>query len=404
MKALSTVGSERSAPPGVKPYSRVAKGADGGCLDGPKLADVTVSGDAGPDTGDTASWFRWFALNSYGDSSPVYGAVVASVADDDALLAVVEEAPEDARHPGVLLAAVKFLLATGDGHPLGEHYAEQRTDGVADVFRQFVMSHRSEVVDLMATRRLQTNEIARTAVLAPLVREVQRRVEQPIALIDVGTSAGLNLLLDEVRIDYGHTAIGPNDSPIQLTCRALDAGPPPGPELDIRWRVGLDRAPVDLTAPGDRSWLEACIWPEHTDRAQRLAAAATLQASHPPRLVRGDAVEALMPLIAEAPDDLMLVVVTSWTAVYLSGPQRRDLERTMANACRRVAWVSAEFPNVVRGIEERHPPKTGDSDISKVAIVWFPSDGTPERREFVGWSHNHGHWLDWPLETKSRPV
>jgi hypothetical protein len=296
---------------------------------------------------------------------------------------------------------VKFLLSEQKEHHLAEHYAERRADGVVDSFRTFVSAHRAEIVDLMQTRRLQTNEIARTAVLAPVVREVQRRTEQPLALIDVGTSAGLSLLLDKVHVDYGHATLGPIDSPIHLTCRALGDGPPPGPALDVRWRAGLDRDPIDLSDRDDRRWLEACIWPEQTERARRLAAAAQLQARHPPRLVRGDAVEALMPLIAEVPDDLMLVVMTSWTAVYLSGRQRGGLERVMAGAGRPIAWVSVEFPEVVRGVEAKHQPKTGGSDVSKIAIVWFPGSAEPEEREFVGWSHNHGDWLDWAVEERA---
>lgn len=61
-----------------------------------------------------------------------------------------------------------------------------------------------------------------------------------------------------------------------------------------------------------------------------------------------------------------------------------------------IAWVSAEFPGIVRGVEATHPPKTDESDISKVAVVWFPGNGEPERRDSFGWSHNHGEWLDWP--------
>jgi hypothetical protein len=125
----------------------------------------------------------------------------------------------------------------------------------------------------MSVRRLQTNDIARTAVLAPALREIQRRTRQPLALIDVGTSAGLNLLVDEVRVDYGHATLGPTESPILLTCRALDDGPPSGTDLDIRWRVGLDREPIDLTDDDHRRWLEACIRPEQTERSDRLAAA-----------------------------------------------------------------------------------------------------------------------------------
>ena len=360
---------------------------------------MSADGDAGADgpQGDTASWLRWFAENSYGDSSPIYRLAVAAVADDAKLLSIVEEAPEDARHPGVLLAAVKFLVVRSADHALAMHYRDLRIDGVVEAFRSFVLAHRAQILALMRVRRIQTNEVARTAVLGPVLREVQRRVERPLALIDVGTSAGLNLLVDRVRVDYGHATFGPADSPLQLNCLALDDGPPPGPELDIQWRVGLDRNPIDLTADDDRGWLQACIWPEHTERAERLATAAQLQASDPPRLVQGDAVEALMPLIAETPDDLMLVVVTSWTAVYLSGRQRGAFERTLATARRPIAWVSAEFPDVVRGVEATHRPKTGESDISKVAVVWFPGDGEPEQREFFGWSHNHGAWLDWKV-------
>lgn len=359
------------------------------------MSDLEAS-DADPAPDDLAAQLHWFADNSYGDSSPVYRAVVTAVAETDELLSIVRAAPPDARHPGVLLAAVKFLVAQHPDHPLAAHYAQQRVDGVAEAFQTFVAEHRADVADLMAVRRIQTNEIARTAVLAPVLREIQRRTGKPLAVIDVGTSAGLNLLVDQVQVDYGHRQLGPADSPVRLTCEALDAGPPSGPNLYIAWRVGLDREPINLANNDDRRWLEACIWPEHTERAQRLAAATALQALHPPLLVQGDAVDALPALIDDAPDDLMLVVMTSWTAVYLSGRQRGAFERAMTNTGRPIAWVSAEFPDIVRGIEASRPPRTDETDISKIGLVWFSADGQPDQRECFGWAHNHGAWVDWP--------
>ncbi len=358
--------------------------------------DEAITGDRGP-ADELTVMFRWFAANSYGDSSPIYRAVIETVADDPDLLAVVKEAPHEAHHPGVLLASVKFLLAGGIDHPLARCYlaGHAEHDDLGAIFRSFVLDHREAILDTMRVRRVQTNEVARTAVLAPVVREVQRRVDQSLALIDVGTSAGLNLLLDEVHVDYGHARLGRPDSMLTLRCEALGDGPPPGPELDIAWRVGLDQEPMDLSDVGDRRWLEACIWPEHTDRLERLAVAASMQADDPPRLVRGDAVDALSSLIAEVPDDLALVVMTSWVFVYLSGRQRAEFERILASANRPVAWVSAEFPDVVRNVEPIRPPRSAEEDISKVAVVWFPGTGEPERREFIGWSHNHGAWLDW---------
>lgn len=125
----------------------------------------------------------------------MYRAIATGIADDPELLAVVAEAPEEAHHPGVLLGSVRYLLAGGVDHPLADIYAARSDDDVVAAFRSFVLEHRIQISELMRVRRVQTNEIARSAVLAPVVREVQRRHDLPVRLIDVGTSAGLTCYL-----------------------------------------------------------------------------------------------------------------------------------------------------------------------------------------------------------------
>ncbi len=344
---------------------------------------------------DLARFFRWFAENSAGDYAPTYRTVCNGVADDPELLSLVAAAPTEAHHPGVLLGSVRYLL--DDDHPLAECYRRRSSAGVVAAFRSFVLDNREALVELMAVRRVQTNEIARSAVLAPLAREVQRRVDQPIALIDSGTSAGLNLLLDQVHIDYGHSTLGPSDSPVQLACTTLDDGPPNGPTLDIAWRVGLDRNPIDLGDPGERRWLEACVWPDHPHRLERLRAAIGLLASSRPRLVKGDAVEDLPDLLAEAPANAHPVVMTSLVAYYLDPEQREALETTLSQCERPVTWVSAEHRSVFPNLRGVRPPRSESIDIAQVGMLSFPGHGAPPNREFIGWSHNHGAWLDWPL-------
>lgn len=177
---------------------------------------------------------------------------------------------------------MRFLLsAEGIDHPLADAYASRALTDVVEPFRSFVLAHRDELLRLMSVRRLQTNEVARSAVIAPALAEVQHRHEQPLALIDVGASAGFNLLVDRVHIDYGHTTIGPVDSPLQLTCDAVSEGPPPREDLEIGWRVGIDRLSVDVFDPDSVRWLEACVWPDHLERLERFRIALSLARSSP---------------------------------------------------------------------------------------------------------------------------
>ena len=165
---------------------------------------------------DLASSYRWFAEHNAGEYAPLYREVTRSIADDPDLLDLVTRSPADAHHPGVLLAAVRYLLVDASNDPLAHCYRRRSINGVGEAFRSFALAHADELLLITRIRRVQTNEIARSAILAPVLRRVQAERGKPIALIDVGASAGLNLLLDMVHVDYGHTALGPADSTIQL--------------------------------------------------------------------------------------------------------------------------------------------------------------------------------------------
>ena len=183
--------------------------------------------------------------------SPLYESICRSVAVDDDLLALVESGPPSARQPNVLLAAVHYLLLGGVDHPLAEVYAgTSRTDPVPQ-FRDVCLMHRDAVLGLLATRHTQTNECGRSAAIVPALTWVARQLREPLALVDVGASAGLNLLCDQYRIDYGPAgASGPPDSPVRIDCRVLGGSPPIAarpPELAAR--LGLDREPLDVDDP-----------------------------------------------------------------------------------------------------------------------------------------------------------
>ena len=172
----------------------------------------------------------------------------------------------------------------------------------------------------------------------------------PLALVDVGASAGLTLLCDRYRFDYAeHGATGPADSPVVIGCRVLGGDPPVAAALPpLVARVGVDRDPVDLADGDDARWLLACVWPD-TGRLERTAAAIALAQDDLPSVVAGDANEVLPDVLAGLPTGAMATVLTSWAFAYFSIDARQqftDILRAESRA-RPIVWASAESPGVV---------------------------------------------------------
>src|SRR6201999_4531420 len=117
-------------------------------------------------------------------------------------------------------------------------------------FRTLLSERRDEVEALLLARRTQTNEPARCATLLPLLAQLP----QPLALLEVGASAGLCLLPDKYAYEYGRRRIEPTapspDSP-RFRCAANDATPLPERNVEIAWRAGLDLHPLSAARDDD---------------------------------------------------------------------------------------------------------------------------------------------------------
>src|SRR5438477_4198664 len=91
---------------------------------------------------------------------------------------------------------------------------------------------------------MQTNEPARRATLLPVLA----RLPQPLALIEVGASAGLCLMADRYGYDYRRGLVRPSvdqlDPPV-FSCVVTATTPVPTAPPRVTWRAGLDLDPVD---------------------------------------------------------------------------------------------------------------------------------------------------------------
>jgi hypothetical protein len=198
----------------------------------------------------------------------------------------------------------------------------------------------------MLARRTQTNEVGRCALLLPLLASLPR----PLALVEVGVSAGLCLLPDRYAYDYAGTVVGDPAAPLRLACRPYGPVPIPVQLPEVVWRRGIDLAPIDLDDPDAVRWLECCIWPDQPQRLARLQAAVGIARVDPP-VVRGDLLELVGSVVAQAPDDATVVVFHAATLVYLPEPGRQRFAELMANLP--AVWIWAEGPGVVLPPPER---------------------------------------------------
>jgi hypothetical protein len=327
-------------------------------------------------TAAIAERYREFAAEEARGRSPLYEEFAEGIAGDRDILALLATLPAEKQQPNLILAAVRYVAG-----PAAD-FAE---------FRRTVLDRRDEVLAVMRQRRTQTNEPARTAALYPLLADLP----QPLALLEVGASAGLCLLPDRYRYEYNDrpndhsgsaasdaaqrpgVVAGDLDSPVVLRSRVEGPEKRPGP-ITVKWRAGIDLNPLDVTDPDDVRWLDALIWPGDHDRRERLRNALTVARSDPPRVVRGDLNERFDEVVAQAPTDAMLVVCHTAVLWYLSEAERADFrDKVKALDCH---WLAQEAPGV-------HPGLSADRSLRSYLVTL---DEQP-----MAYSAPHGGWLRW---------
>ena len=311
--------------------------------------------------GAVALAYRSFAAREARGRSAAYEALAESVAGDEALVAFVASLPRAKRQPQLLFAAARYLLGFPPG--IGE-------------LRELASRSRAELTEVILARGTQTNEPARCAIVLPALAQLP----QPLALIEVGASAGLTLLVDRYSYEYGGHHVAGRD-PLAPTLRCRPSGPVPLPARVpvIAWRAGLDLSPLDVAADDDARWLSCLAWPGEGDRAERLQAAMAVARRDPPVVHRGDLLTGLPALVAQAPAGTTVVVYHT-SVLYQVAPDGRERFAATVRGLG-VSWVSSEAPGIIPGTAM---PAVDDQ------MCVLARDGRPLAR-----ADSHGAWLDW---------
>jgi len=330
----------------------------------------------------TPEMMRAWGRHTHG--SPLYEHLVGVIADDPELMRVVSRI-EHLPQANLLFAGVQFLLMTGNHSELASYYRSLTTEplpvgGSGPLFRDFVLDHEEEIVEIGKTRYTQTNECRRCAALLLLVMTAPF---DRFYLIDVGTSAGLNLGLDRFHYHLGDLEWGP-EAPVVLSSD-LRGRPPQLRDIEVLGRIGLDLNPIDPSDEEAFLWLDALIWPEHVERRERLRGALDLVSGLNVEMVAGDALATLPGVLANLPPGEPAIVLNSFALIQFS-PEERDVLESISDEAR------SERPLFRVSMEVLDK----DDDWARLVV----DDGSGPRH--VGEAHPHGEWVEL-FESHARP-
>jgi hypothetical protein len=261
-----------------------------------------------------------------------------------------------------LLGGLHYLVLAGDASwddPLTAH---------AEFLREFVR-----------TQAVQTNEVQRSWVLLPcFLRAAELLGVDELDVVELGPSAGLNLVWDRYRYAYAAGEWGPPDATLSLGGEERSRVPAALLELVPRVvrRIGIDLAPIDVTTDDGARLLQCFVWAGQDERFERLTRAIEVVRANRPELVRGD-------LAGELPNalrDRATLVFQTAVFPYLSDETRDAVRAALSSAQTPLVFVTAGRPR-------------GTQDGWGMRIERYPGGD----REFVGNADFHGAWLDYML-------
>lgn len=316
--------------------------------------------DPGPAA--VAEHYRSFAAET-ATRSPAYARLATAVADDPDVLAFLAALPEAKQAPPLVFACLRVL----GGVPADAAELRARVLADGETLRATILA-----------RSTQTNEVARCLALLPALA----MIEGPLALVEVGASAGLCLYPDRYSYDYDGRPVGPRRA-VHLSCTTSGAVPVPDRLPEVVARIGIDLRPLDVTDPADLAWLRALVWPGPAEaaRLERLDAAAAVVAASPPTLLTGDLVDRLDDALALVPPGATPVVLHTAVLPYLEHDRRTAFVELVRS--RPVRWVASEGAGMVPGTGRPFPGGWGPYFVLSL-------DARPLAR-----SAPHGGSLDW---------
>lgn len=333
--------------------------------------------------------FYNFAKNECKGSSELYEFLSVKVSQDNEILRMCATARSGQPIPNLLFGAIHYLLLKGKKHPLRAYYPSLGLphkiidDHTFDYFKDFCHVYQGEIIAIMKNKLVQTNEVRRCAYLYPIFSYIYSKVEKPLSLIEIGTSAGLQLLWDKYSYTYGDGKVyGDKNSDVHITSEikgkhtpAFSAEMPP-----VANRIGIDLHISDVSNSHDLLWLQSLIWPEHRERLTLLKSAASYLKDHSIELIEGNGVVLLTDIVKTLPEDTVICIFHTHVANQMS----RELKNTLFAKIKEIGNYRNVFHLYNNMWDEQ------------LHLDYF-MNGMPYNQT-IGNTDGHGRWFEWDIK------
>ena len=282
-----------------------------------------------------ANEFVVFSVRECEGSSLLYAELANGVSSDIELLELCQNARPGQPIPNLFFGSVHYLLLKGRRHPLEKFYPSivshpKNPQGAFPVFKKFCLSYKDEIVHLLKEKLVQTNEVRRCGYLYPIFSKIYERTNNPLALMEIGTSAGFQLLWDKYVYSYGSDDwYGNSGSHLKIT---MDIKGDNFPEVakqspKVGMRIGFDLNIVDLRNKEDKLWLRSLIWPEHKERVAMFNQAVDYVLHNELSLIEGNGLDLINRYVDDIPLSNTLCVYHTHVANQLSIDDKKLLLR-----------------------------------------------------------------------------
>lgn len=230
----------------------------------------------------------------------------------------------------------------------------------------------------------QTNEVSRAAALWPGFMAIASKVQRPLALLEIGASAGLNLQADRFSYDLGGHRFGAAESAVSLKPE-WKGKPPSVASIHIETKAACDLAPLNPARDADALRLTAYVWPDQTERLSRLRAAIALARANPVVVEKNDALVFLENHLSSRNQDLCTIIYSTVAWQYLPKSAQAEgaaiIARHGAQAgSGEIAWLRMENDGIGPG--------------ASIDLTLNPGRAN-EQAVQLGRAHFHGAWVDW---------
>lgn len=329
--------------------------------------------------------------------SPLYHHLLLQAAADALAGGPVWEVFGDAR-PGLpgnadalrLMAAVHRLVLVGLAPRLAPYYPSVggRADlGAWQAFRATLAEQPETVRELLALP-CQTNEVGRSAALLGGFLLVAHQTGLPLRLLEIGSSAGLQLRWDHFHYRTGEAAWGPEGSPVRLIGNWTVPPPHLDGAVEVAERRGCDPHSIDPMTVEGQLTLTASVWADQLDRLERLRGALEIAQRIPARVDRAPAGAWLPWRLAEPAVGAATVVFHSVVLQYIPRPERAVFRATLEEGGAR---ATPEAPLSWLYLEPETPETLDRGMPFAVELVTWPGG---DRRRLAS-SGAHGSHVRW---------